>query len=163
MRKDISLAGLTVGNKRGGYPIDALLQGLDALLGTDTQQRVILVGCGKIGTALMHYPGFSSESIQIVAGFDNKPDRLDPDAAIPILPVSQLPAFVRAHGIQVAILAVPESAAAAVFDQLAAAGIQGVLNFSPVQLKPAPALVVQNINIALEIENLFTCIRFNQR
>lgn len=163
VRKDISLAGLTVGNKRGGYPIDALLQGLDALLGTDTQQRVILVGCGKIGTALMHYPGFSSESIQIVAGFDNKPDRLDPDAAIPILPVSQLPAFVRAHGIQVAILAVPESAAAAVFDQLAAAGIQGVLNFSPVQLKPAPALVVQNINIALEIENLFTCIRFNQR
>ncbi len=163
VRKDISLAGLTVGNKRGGYPIDALLQGLDALLGTDTQQRVILVGCGKIGTALMHYTGFSAESIQIVAGFDNKPDRLAPDAAVPILPVGQLPAYVKENGIQVAILAVPETAAAAVFDQLAAAGIQGVLNFSPVQLKPAPSLVVQNINIAFEIENLFTCVRFNQR
>ncbi|HOU21509.1 MAG TPA: redox-sensing transcriptional repressor Rex [Kiritimatiellia bacterium] len=163
VRKDISLARLTVGNKRGGYPIDALLQGLDSILGTHIQQRVIIVGCGKIGTALMHYPGFSSESIQIVAGFDNKPDRLKPDAAIPILAVSQMPAFVREHDILVAILAVPESAAATVFDQLAAAGIQGVLNFSPVQLKPTPNLVVQNINIALEIENLFYYVRFTQR
>ena len=162
VRKDISLARLTVGNKRGGYPIDALALGLDSILGTHTQQHVIIVGCGKIGTALMHYPRFSSESIRIVAGFDNHPDRLAPDAPIPILPVSQLSAFVKEHGILVAILAVPEPAAAAIFDQLTAAGIQGVLNFTPVQLKPAANLIVQNINIAFEIENLFYCVRFNQ-
>lgn len=162
VRKDISLARLTVGNKRGGYPIDALALGLDSILGTHTQQHVIIVGCGKIGTALMHYPRFSSESIRIVAGFDNHPDRLAPDAPIPILPVSQLSAFVKEHAILVAILAVPEPAAAAIFDQLTAAGIQGVLNFAPVQLKPAANLIVQNINIAFEIENLFYCVRFNQ-
>lgn len=163
VRKDFSLAKLTVGNKRGGYPIDTLLQALDAMLGTPSLQRIIIVGCGKIGTALMNYPGFSSEFIQIVAGFDNNPGIINPAAPIPVLPVSQLPAFVKEQNIDVAILAVPEQAAASVLDQLSAAGVRGVLNFSPVQLKAGTSLFVQNINIAFEIENLFYYVRFNQR
>lgn len=160
VRKDFSLAKLTVGNKRGGYPIETLLQCLENLLGTHILQRIIIVGCGKIGTALLNYPGFSTENIQIVAGFDNNPARINPAAApIPILPVSQLSAFVKEEQIQVAVLAVPENAAASVLDQLAAAGVQGVLNFTPVPLKAGSALFVQNINIAFEIENLFYYVR----
>jgi len=164
VRKDFSLAHLAVGNKRGGYPIDVLLQRLDALLGTQALQRIVIVGCGKIGTALLNYKGFANENIEVVAGFDNNPARINPAAApIPILPVSQLAAFVKEQDIQVAVLAVPENAAAGVLDQLAAAGVQGVLNFSPVQLKAGTSLFVQNINIAFEIENLFYYVRFNRR
>ena len=164
VRKDFSLAHLAVGNKRGGYPIDVLLQRLDAILGTNILPRIIIVGCGKIGTALLNYKGFANENVQVVAGFDNNPSRINPAATpIPILPVSQLAAFVKEQDIQVAVLAVPENAAAGILDQLAAAGIQGVLNFSPVQLKAGTALFVQNINIAFEIENLFYYVRFNQR
>lgn len=163
VRKDFSLAKLAVGNKRGGYPIDTLLQALDAILGTHILQRIIIVGCGKIGTALLNYKGFANENVQVVAGFDNNPARINPAAPIPILPVSQLAAFVKDQEIQVAVLAVPESAAAGILDQLAAAGVQGVLNFSGVQLKTGTALFVQNINIAFEIENLFYYVRFTQR
>ena len=164
VRKDFSLAKLAVGNKRGGYPIDVLLQRLDAILGTHILQRIIIVGCGKIGTALLNYKGFSNENVEVVAGFDNNPSRINPAATpIPILPVSQLAAFVKEQDIQVAVLAVPENAAAGILDQLAAAGVQGVLNFSPVQLKAGTSLFVQNINIAFEIENLFYYVRFNQR
>ena len=164
VRKDFSLAHLAVGNKRGGYPIDVLLQRLDALLGTQALQRIVIVGCGKIGTALLNYKGFANENIEVVAGFDNNPARINPAATpIPILPVSQLAAFVKEQDIQVAVLAVPENAAAGILDQLAAAGVQGVLNFSPVQLKAGSALFIQNINIAFEIENLFYYVRFNQR
>lgn len=163
VRKDFSLARLTVGHKRGGYPIETLLHCLDNLLGASMIQRIIIVGCGRIGTALLNYPGFSTENVQVVAGFDTNPARLDPHAPVPILPASQMAAFIKEQNIQVAVLAVPESAAAGVLDQLAAAGIQGVLNFSPVQLKAGSALFVQNINIALEIENLFYYVRFTRR
>ena len=126
--------------------------------------KIIIVGCGKIGTALLNYNGFANENVQVVAGFDNNPARINPAATtIPILPVSQLAAFVKEQDIQVAVLAVPENAAAGILDQLAAAGVQGVLNFSPVQLKAGTSLFVQNINIAFEIENLFYYVRFNQR
>ena len=164
VRKDFSLAHLAVGNMLGGYPVDLLLQRLDAILGTNVLQRIVIVGCGKIGTALMNYRGFPNENVEVVAGFDNNPTRVNPAATpIPILPVSQMAAFVKEQQIQVAVLAVPENAAAGVLDQLAAAGVQGVLNFSPVQLKAGTALFVQNINIAFEIENLFYYVRFNQR
>ena len=112
----------------------------------------------------MNYKGFANENVEVVAGFDNNPSRINPAATpIPILPVSQLAAFVKEQDVQVAVLAVPENAAARILDQLAAAAVRGVLNFSPVQLKAGTALFVQNINIAFEIENLFYYVRFNQR
>jgi len=163
VRKDFSLAKLTVGNKRGGYPIETLLQCLDAILGTQLLQRIIIVGCGNIGTALLNYSGFSNENVQIVAGFDIQPDRINPAAPIPILPIGEMAAFVQKEDVHVAVLAIPENAAASILDQLAAAGIQGVLNFSPVQLKANSSLFIQNFNIAFEIENLFYYVRFNQR
>ncbi|HOE01361.1 MAG TPA: redox-sensing transcriptional repressor Rex [Kiritimatiellia bacterium] len=164
VRKDFSLASLAVGNKRGGYSIDLLLRRLDDLLGAHDVQRIIIVGCGKIGTALLNYKGFSNENIQVVAGFDNDPARINPaNTPIPILPISQLEPFCQEQSIQVAVLAVPEKAAAGILDKLSAAGIRGVLNFSPVQLKAGSALFIQNINIAFEIENLFYHVRFNQR
>jgi len=163
VRKDFSLAKLTVGNKRGGYPIETLLQCLDSILGTHILQRIIIVGCGKIGTALMNYSGFSTENVQIVAGFDSHPSRINPAAPIPILPIAEMAAFIQEENIQVAVLTVPESAAASILDQLATAGVQGVLNFSPAQLKANSSLFIQNINIAFEIENLFYYVRFNQR
>jgi len=164
VRKDFSLANMSVGNKRGGYAIDALLQGLDNILGVHDVQRVIIVGCGKIGTALMNYKGFANQNIEVVAGFDNNPARINPDGKpVPILPITELTAFVQAENIQVAVLAVPENAAAGILDQLSAAGVQGVLNFSPAQLKADPHMFIQNINIAFEIENLFHYVRFRQR
>jgi redox-sensing transcriptional repressor len=112
----------------------------------------------------MNYKGFANQNIEVVAGFDNNPARINPDGKpVPILPITELTAFVQAENIQVAVLAVPENAAAGILDQLSAAGVQGVLNFSPAQLKADPHMFIQNINIAFEIENLFHYVRFRQR
>ena len=164
VRKDFSVINMSVGVKRGGYSIDALLQGLDKILGVHDVQRVILVGCGKIGTALMNYKGFANQKIEVVAGFDNNPARINPaNKPVRILPVGELTDFIQKENIQVAVLAVPENAAADMLDQMAAAGVQGVLNFSPVELRSVSQMFIQNINIAFEIENLFHFVRFRQR
>ncbi|RLW70937.1 MAG: redox-sensing transcriptional repressor Rex, partial [spirochete symbiont of Stewartia floridana] len=63
--------------------------------------------------------------------------------------------FIHEKEIKVAILAVPASAAAEVRDQLLHAGIKGILNFAPVELKCDGLCVINNVNIGLEIENLF--------
>lgn len=159
VRKDFSTVGLT-GHRRGGYKIDDLIERLNKVLGKDTIQKIIIVGCGKIGTALINYRGFEREQIQAVAGFDVKPERIDPKAPIPILPMSDLAAFVKKNGVQIAVMTVPEDAASQVLDALMNAGIKGVLNFTPLQLKGSERCWINNINIALEIENLFYYVRF---
>jgi len=63
----------------------------------------------------------------------------------------------------VAILSVPEPAASQTTEALIAAGIKGILNFAPILLKGGNGLVVQNINLALELENLFCLLRFAEK
>lgn len=170
VRKDFSLINL-MGNKRGGYNIDSLMAALREILGNREQQEVIVVGCGRIGTALMNYREFDRDGIRVVAGFDADAAKIQRDAAIPVLPMDELPAFVKANDIEVAILAVPEEAASAVFEGLIHAGIRGYLNFTSLDLKcqghcnrqSCPrSCTVHNVNIGLELENLFYLIRLEE-
>lgn len=160
VRKDFSQFNLT-GNKRGGYRIDDLLEKLNRLLGKDKPHKIVIVGCGKIGQALMNYHGFAREGIQVVAGFDVDPAILNPTAKTPIYDTKELKAFVKREGIKIAIMAVPDSAAAQVLDLLHACDLKGVLNFAPLQLKRTEKCIIRNINIGMEIENLFYFLRFS--
>ena len=162
VRKDFATVGLS-GNKRGGYRIDELIERLNTILGKDEIQRIVIVGCGKIGTALIHYQGFAREGIKVVAGFDVRRELVDAQLPVPILDMAQLADFVKKEDIQIAIMTVPEGAAAQVLENLMNTGIKGVLNFAPIQLKGTEHCFVQNINIALEIENLFYYVRFAQK
>ena len=151
IRKDFSLFGIS-GNKRGGYVIAELIHDLDVLLRKDQVRRVIIVGVGNIGRALMNYEGFTKEGIHIEAAFDIDPMKHDRNAQIPILPVEDLHGFIVNQEIKIAIIAVPFFAAQQVLDILLAAGIQGVVNFSPGNLKTPDDIFINNINVQLEID-----------
>jgi redox-sensing transcriptional repressor len=153
VRKDFSLFGL-VGNKRGGYQIDELIQKLDVLLGKDKKHPLIVVGSGNIGRALMNYKGFLTSDIHIVAAFDTDEQKVNRSAEVPTLPFAELKDFVKKNKIKVGILAVPELAAQQVFDQMMAAGIRGVLNFAPVRLNAPEKFVVHNVNLGRELETI---------
>jgi redox-sensing transcriptional repressor len=160
VRKDFSVFGLS-GNKRGGYKVEELINQISHILGRDEPQKVIIVGCGKIGTALMNYNGFSHQRVHIVAAFDVNPAKFDPHGHIPILNISQLPGVVTAEEVHFAILTVPEAVASGVVDTLLGLGIRGILNFTPMPLKDTGDCVIHNINIALELENLFYLARLS--
>ncbi len=154
VRKDFSEFGLT-GNKKGGYQIDEIIVDLDQILGKDLLRKVVVVGCGRMGKTLMGYSGFSGEGIKVVAGFDADPANINPESRIPIMDVLEMPAYIREENIQIAMLAVPEHAAPTAIEQLKNMGIKGILNFAPVQAHSTPNCEIRNINIALELENMF--------
>jgi redox-sensing transcriptional repressor len=154
VRKDFSLLKLP-GNKRGGYLIDVLLERLNTEFGKDKTQEFIIVGAGKIGTALMQYRNFFHEGLSPAAAFDTDPAKLTAAGQVPVLPMENLEEFIKTRNIKIAINAVPDAAAAAAVERLIRAGIQGILNFAPVELKSQENCLVHNFNIALELENLF--------
>ena len=165
VRKDFSQLEIH-GQKRGGYEITDLISRIGTILGKGDEQHVIVVGCGRIGKALMHYSGFERDGIRIVAGFDNDPlVYSDPSQPIPVYPMSRLEEVVGALKVDVAIITVPESAATDTYAQLLEAGVTGIMNFSPVTLKPVRTAdgimpVVHNINIGLELEQIFYELKF---
>lgn len=168
VRKDFSLLNIA-GNKKGGYSIDELITEIDSFLGKEQLLEIIVVGCGKIGSAIMRYNGLAKDGISIVAGFDIHPAKAIAaySGETPIFPISDLEKIVKERGIKVGIISVPEAAAAEVFEKMLATGISGFLNFSPVELKcnrcknnaesckKQNCCTINNINIAAEIENIF--------
>lgn len=153
VRKDFSLFGIS-GNKRGGYNIDALIEKLNSILGKNQLQRVVLVGAGSLGSALLKYKSFEKQGIKIEAAFDIDPAKCSQKVGIPVLPIAELDAYVKKADIKIAILCVPEIAAQSTFDLMIKAGIKGVLNFSPIQLKTPGECIVSNVNLEEELENL---------
>jgi len=162
VRKDFAACELS-GHKRGGYQVNELLDKLNELLGNPESLQVILVGCGKIGTALLNYNGFQAEGIRVIAGFDANPERISPEAAIPIHDIKTMPAIIEANKVKVAILAVPEEVSFNMAEKLRGLGIRGILNFAPVPLKSTPDCNIENMNIALEVEKLFFFISLADR
>ena len=170
VRKDFSLLHFP-GNKRGGYQIDKLIKMLDNVLGRDKPQDVVVVGCGRIGTALLNFYDFNKDGIKIVAGFDANPENVENKTEIPIFGIEKITEFVREKNIQVGVIAVPDNATSGVFEILVNAGIKGILNFSSVDLKnPSKKLAnddksqiwVHNLNIGLEIEHIFYQINLSE-
>jgi redox-sensing transcriptional repressor len=157
VRKDFSLFDIS-GHKRGGYRIDNLVERLDQILGRNVTQKVIIVGAGKLGSALMNFRAFEEEHIQIMAAFDHDETKQDAEAKIPVLPMEALRGYITKNQIQMGILTLPEDAAQRVADIMILAGIRGILNFSPLQLRAPRHCIIRNVNLELELEHLIYLI-----
>jgi redox-sensing transcriptional repressor len=154
LRKDLAYFG-TFGTRGLGYDVAELSQKISGELGTSSLQPVILVGVGHLGLALLSYRGFEKEGFEIIAAFDTEPNRRrDKKTAQPILSISELPAFVAEHGVKMAILSVPVAVAQETANNLIACGIMGILNFAPIVLAVPEDVMVNNVNLAIELENL---------
>ncbi|MDC7223404.1 MAG: redox-sensing transcriptional repressor Rex [Spirochaetales bacterium] len=141
------------GNRRGGYSINRVLERLNHLLGDSGLQEIVIVGCGNLGKALLNHD-YIREGFRITAGFDINPTQAELNN-IPLYPLEILKPYVLEHHIQVGIISVPSSAAMQTSEMMINCGIKGILNFSPLQLKSRVECRIHNVNIGLEIENLF--------
>lgn len=154
LRKDLAHFG-QFGTRGLGYDVAQLSRTISDVLGNQTLQPVILVGAGKLGSALLSYGGFAQEGFEIVAAFDPDPARQRTrGGGVPVLPVDRLPEFVREHHVRMAILCVPAAVAQEVANLLFAAGIGGILNFAPIVIHAPDDVMVNNVNLAIELENL---------
>lgn len=153
VRKDFSIFGIS-GHRRGGYRVDELIIKLQAILGKNETQNAVIVGTGHIGSALLKYKGFEAGGIKIIAGFDTDPAKYNAESAVPIYPLDNFHEFITENQVKIGILAVPDYAAQQASGIMIAAGIKGILNFAPIQLRNADGVVINNINLEVELENL---------
>jgi len=154
LRKDLTYFG-QFGTRGLGYDVEQLIAMITELLGTSHLQPVILIGVGNLGRALLSYRGFQKEGFGIVAAFDveHEPEN-DKRVSQSVLPMSELPKFVRENNVQMAILCVPPEEAQEVANDLVECGVTGIMNFAPTVLQVPDEVTVNNVNMAIELENL---------
>ena len=154
LRKDLAHFG-QFGTRGLGYNVEALIEVITGVLGTNSLLPVILVGVGNLGAALLRYSGFVKEGFEISAAFDADPNRAKlVKANVPVMDASQMAQYVNQNNVKIAILAVPPETAQEVANNLVYAGVQAFLNFSPTVLKTPDNVIVNSVDLALELEHL---------
>ena len=164
IRKDLSYFG-RFGKQGRGYDVRFLLAELGQILGLDRTWRSCLVGMGRLGQAIVNYPGFAPEGFEIVAAFDNAPQQVGRAVGdVRVRPIDDLAEAVEKLDIAIAIVAVPVEQAQAVVDRLVNTRIRGILNYAPVALKVPTRIVTRNIDPVLSLQSLtFYLLRNEER
>ena len=148
VRKDLSVTGF-IGKPRVGFAVQALQQHLEEFLGLRIRKEAFLIGVGRLGQALTFYPGLERYGLHIVGLFDTNPAKIGQMVdGLEVFPLWKAPALARRMNVRIAILTVPPTAAQAVADLLADAGMMAFWNFSGHALKLPEPLIVQNEDLA---------------
>lgn len=155
VRKDLSNFG-EFGVRGKGYQVRTLYSDIEKILGVNKTNNVIIVGVGRLGTALLSESEFTKESFNIIGIFDNSPEKIGKEMrGIKIKDTKELPYFVESRDkIDIAILTVPKSAAQETAKFLVDAGIKAILNFAPVKLNVGDNVVIANIDLYAKLQEL---------
>jgi len=151
IRRDLS--GFGKFGKRGvGYTIDSLLAEIRKILRTQGQHNIALVGAGRLGQAIASSPIFGEHGINIAAVFDVDPDKVGQQVdAMTVSPYSAIERVVHEKNIVVGVLAVPADAAQAAANDLIAAGVRIIFNYSEALLDVPADVTVHTSNPAVEL------------
>jgi redox-sensing transcriptional repressor len=154
VRKDLSFFG-SFGKRGLGYAVPELTASLREILGLQRQWNVVIVGAGKIGTALAQYHGFKSRGFNVVAVYDTDARKIGSKwEGHVVRDVASIASDLKERPAEIAVLAVPADVAQAAADRLVSAGIRAILNFAPVQLQVAGDVAIRSVNMAMELEGL---------
>ncbi len=155
IRKDLAYFG-EFGVRGVGYYVKDLQLQLQKILGLTLKRRVAIIGLGNLGMALANYQGYNSESFDVVALFDDAVSKAGTRtrAGLEIRSTENLVHDLKENAVEIAILAVPASAAERVLEQVMEAGVKAVLNFAPIHLHSRPGVKVKTVDLSISLESL---------
>jgi|SRR5215216_3726119 len=154
VRKDLSFFG-SFGKRGLGYSVPELTESLREILGLRREWQVIIVGAGKIGTALAQYRGFRQRGFRVAAVYDRDPKKVGTKwDSLTVRDMESIEQDIAKEKPDIVVLTTPAEEAQAVVDKLVRAGIRAVLNFAPIQLQVPSEVTLKNVNMAMELEGL---------
>ena len=162
IRKDLSYFG-RFGKQGRGYSVDRLAEELRLILGLDRRWKVVLVGAGRLGRAVASYRGFEPQGFDIIATYDVHPDAQSPINDLEVRDVARLEDDLRAHPVDIGIVAVPGTEAQAVIDRLVAGGVTAILNYAPIAAQVPPHVEVRQIDPVLALQGMTYHLRRRAR
>ena len=165
VRQDFNCFG-GFGQQGYGYNVDALYEEIGNILGLNRGLKIILLGAGNLGMALVKHLSFEAKGFRLIGIFDKNPRLIGQKIhGVEILPESALESFCREHKPDAAILCLPKEVVEELGDRLVSYGIRGFWNFSHYDIglrhrdKGNP-IVVENVHLGDSLMTL--CYQVNE-
>ena len=124
-------------------------------MGLNEQWNVAVIGVGRLGKAILSYPGFTPDGFHIVAALDSSPELIGQEVeGVTVRPIEDLARVVQAHDIEIAVVAVPSRFTQLVIDNLVDCGVRAILNYAPIAPQVAPGVKIRNIDPVLSLQSM---------
>lgn len=150
IRRDFSFLG-NLGKQGYGYKVDDLIQIFSDQLGMNFDEKIILVGCGNLGKALLNYNHWNHVVGEIVCAFDLKPEDVK-GAGVPVYNLNEI-AEKKPEGCRIAILTISREVQPTV-DLLVKNGITGLVSFVSDHFTVPANVHVKQIDVVSSIQEL---------
>ncbi len=149
LRWDMEQFGITPANGIT-FEIDPLRKAIGEILGTHEDFSAILVGPGKIGSALIEHFDFIINGYKVLGAFDLAPGIVGREVAgVPVYDIETMGDFVRENKVDIAIMTIPRSAAQKVAETLVENGIRAIWNFTNEDLAVGDSgVIVENVHFS---------------
>ena len=161
IRKDLSYFG-RFGKQGRGYSVQDLLDRLRQILGVNSYWNVAVVGVGRLGRAILNYPGFNPDGFHLVAAFDLDPEVIGEEVGgLNVRSLDDLHRIANEEKISIAIVAVPVTQTQEVVDLLVACGVRAILNYAPIVPYVREGVRIRNIDPVLSLQSMTYYINEN--
>lgn len=154
VRRDIMFIGYTSAQRKG-YDIKEMAAVIGQIVDADTGLNVAIVGIGNLGRAITSYFSGKRSKLNIIAAFDNDPEKTNLIiAGVPCYHISKIAEIVKSKNISIGIITVPSDYAAEISKNLVVAGVKGILNFTSVPLNVPEHVYLENSDMITLLEKV---------
>jgi redox-sensing transcriptional repressor len=154
VRRDLMLIGYS-GNLRKGYDIKELIDMIGNIIDTEKGQKVVMIGLGNLGKAIISYFKGKRTKLTIVAAFDINPDKIDRIYdGVPCYHINRIAEIMKKESATIGIITVPADQAPAIAETLVHSGVKGILNYSPKPLNVSPYVYLEEYDMITSLEKV---------
>lgn len=154
VRRDIMLIAHT-GTLRRGYDVRELINMISCIIDIDQGLKVIVMGVGLLGSAIINYFTGKRSKLTIAGAFDIDPEKVNRVyAGVPCYPADKLREIIKVEEIDIAILTVPPSEAVLTTEKLVMAGIKGILNYTSTPVNVPPHIYLEEYDMITSLEKV---------
>ena len=154
IRQDLNNFG-EFGQQGYGYNVEYLYTSIGKILGLEKEYNIIIIGVGNLGQAIANYIEFERKGFKVKGLFDVNPRLIGMIVRdIEIKDVSEIEAFVKENGVDIAVLTLPKQKAPEIALNLEKWGVKGIWNFAPIDLHSSTGKIcIENVHLS---ESLMT-------
>ncbi|MGO1580418.1 MAG: redox-sensing transcriptional repressor Rex [Peptoniphilaceae bacterium] len=148
IRQDLNNFG-GFGQQGYGYNSLELRDEIAKILGMGYKYKAVVIGAGRLGSAITRYNGFKESGLEIQALFDNDEKLINQSVGdIQIHHMDDLEEYIKENKIDVAVITLPKEYAVDLIKKLVTYNIKGIWNFAPVDIRlDDDDIVIENVRL----------------
>ncbi|MDR5659815.1 redox-sensing transcriptional repressor Rex [Serpentinicella sp. ANB-PHB4] len=148
IRQDLNNFG-GFGQQGYGYNVEELYKEIRSIMGLTKTYNTVIVGYGNLGQAIANYTSFEKSGFSLKGLFDTNPEIIGNKVKdIYIHALDEMENFLKNNQIDIAIISTPKAYAQDIATRISKAGVPGIWNFAPVDLKVPEGVIVENVHLS---------------